>query len=72
MANNIYVLYVVVMIAILAFGALLIAAINYSLSVAKNFFHRDWHYRANVLLILAMIGAKMLAVIVHWLTTPDS
>jgi hypothetical protein len=72
MANSIYFWYVVVMLAILAFGASMIAAINYSLSVAKNFIYKDWRYRFKVLLVLAIIGAVMLSIIFHWLTTPDS
>jgi hypothetical protein len=72
MVNNVYVWYVVVMLAILAFGAATIVAINYSLSVAKNFIYRDWRYRVRVLFTLASIGAAMLAIIIHWLMTPDS
>ncbi len=71
MADNTYVLYVVVMLGIVAFGASMIAGINYSLTVAKNFFYGGWRYRIGVLLVLAMFGTAMLAVIINWLTTPD-
>jgi hypothetical protein len=71
MVDNTYILYIVVMLAIIAFGASMIAAINYSLVVAKNFVYGSWRYRVCVLLVLAAVAAGMLSIIVHWLTTPD-
>jgi hypothetical protein len=71
MANNTYALYVVVMLAIIVCGAAMIAGINYSLTVAKNFVYGTWRYRIGVLFVLAAAGAAMLAIIVHWLMTPD-
>ncbi len=72
MADNIYFLYFLVMLFIVALGASMIAGISYLLSVAKHFIHRDWKYRLRVLLALATSGAVMLAIIIHWLITPDS
>ena len=72
MPDNLYGMYLAVMLLIGIFAAAAIASLNFALATGKEFVRRDWRYRCQVLLVAAAMGAVPVLIVIHWLMTPDS